>query len=104
MRRVVGYQPAALLAALAAKQGPLVGREPVAGSRCDACGKVLEETEAGIKGYASGFELGLCRRCASDVNTPAAITHAEQLGVKVHSRPVLRPSGPSPVIQEAEND
>lgn len=62
------------------------------GSRCEACGKVLEETEQGIRGYASGHELGLCRKDASYVNTPEAIDRAEKEGHKVHSRPVLAPA------------
>lgn len=43
--------------------------EPQSGGRCEACNKVLEESEQHIRGYASGYELGLCRRCAHEVNT-----------------------------------
>lgn len=62
---------------------------PISSSKCDACGKVLEESEFGIRGYASGLELGLCRRCAAHVNTPEAIDSAEKGGHKVHARPII---------------
>ena len=62
-------------------------------SRCDACNKVLEDTEKAIRGYASGEELGLCRKCASYVNTREAIDAAEKAGHAVHSRVINAPSG-----------
>lgn len=38
--------------------------------RCEACDKILDESEMKIKGWNSGVELGLCRKCASFVNNP----------------------------------
>lgn len=65
-------------------------------SRCDACNKIMEESEMSIRGYASGNELGLCRRCASFVNTEEAISFAERLGAKVHAKPIrVAPKSPS---------
>lgn len=65
--------------------------KPMACGRCDACGKILEDTEVSIRGYASGEELGLCRRCASNVNTEAAINYAESLGHEVKAKVVPPP-------------
>jgi len=61
----------------------------IAGSRCDACPKILEESEASIRGYGSGEELGLCRKCASFVNTKQAIDAAESDGHEVKSKPIV---------------
>ncbi|MDY0087088.1 MAG: hypothetical protein RBS78_00820, partial [Coriobacteriia bacterium] len=66
---------------------------PLALSRCDACDKVLEDTEKAIRGYASGEKLGLCRKCASYVNTREAIDAAEKAGHTVHSPVINAPSG-----------
>lgn len=75
----------------------------LAGTHCDACNKVLEDTEYTIHGYGSGMELGLCRKCASFVNTPSAIDAAEKDGQRTHSRPVFAPSAyPPPVEEEIE--
>ncbi len=63
----------------------------IAGSRCEACGKVLEESELNIKGYATGSELGLCRKCASHVNTPQAIDAAVKSGHDVYASAILLP-------------
>lgn len=68
---------------------------PVAGSCCDACGKVLEESESAIRGYASGKELGLCRKCASHVNTTQDINRTKSLGYTVYSEPIHSPAGGS---------
>lgn len=65
---------------------------PVTSGRCDACNKIIEELESSIRGYATGEELGLCRKCASFVNTPEAITFADSKGFVVHSRPVYSPA------------
>ena len=62
------------------------------GGRCDACNKIIEEVETAIRGYATGEELGLCRKCASFVNTPHAIGKADEQGFKVHSKPVYSPA------------
>lgn len=42
----------------------------VSAGHCEACDKELSESEMRIKGWNSGVELGLCRKCASFVNTP----------------------------------
>lgn len=63
--------------------------KPCAGSRCAACPKILEESEIGIRGYASGEELELCRKCASFVNTKEAIDAAEADGVEVKAKPIV---------------
>lgn len=74
-------------------------------SRCDGCNKIMEESEFSIRGYASGQELGLCRRCASHVNSPEAIEYAEKLGHKVHSRPIYAAiSGPQQTFGGGEDE
>ncbi len=89
-----------LVARLAGKGAPHLN-----GSRCDGCNKIMEESDMGIRGYASGQELGLCRKCASHVNTPHNIEYAEKLGHKVHSKPIYAPnSGPQQAFSEAEED
>lgn len=60
--------------------------------RCEACNKIIEEVDTSIRGYATGEELGLCRKCASFVNTPEAIAFAESREFVVHSRPVISPA------------
>lgn len=82
---VASAEGQATLARIAAKTGTA---EPVSGSRCAACPKILEETECAIRGYGSGKELGLCRKCASFVNTREAIKAAEEAGFKVHAKPI----------------
>ena len=77
-------EAAQIAARVAAKFNP----EPRAGSRCVACNKILEESEYGIRGYASGQELETCRKCSSTVNTPQAIAAAEAAGATVYSEPV----------------
>lgn len=64
-------------------------------SRCEACNKVLEESESNIKGYATGAELGLCRKCASHVNTPQAIDAAIKAGHDVKASAILLSEAPS---------
>lgn len=73
------------------------------GSRCDACGKVLEESESNIKGYATGVELGLCRKCASHVNTPQAIDAAIKAGHDVKASAILLSEAPSRQHEEYED-
>ena len=65
---------------------------PCTGGKCDACNKIIEEIETAIRGYATGNELGLCRKCASFVNTPQNVDFADSRGFKVHSRPVYSPA------------
>ena len=43
----------------------------VTGSLCDACGSEIPDDQHPVTGFASGEELGLCRGCASYVNTDA---------------------------------
>lgn len=60
---------------------PAEPRHPImSGSRCVACNKILEPEEQGSRGYASGEELGTCRRCTAEINTPADIEAAEKKG------------------------
>lgn len=66
--------------------------KPCTGGRCDACNKIIEELETSIRGYATGHELGLCRKCASFVNTPQAIDFADARGFVIHSKPVISPA------------
>jgi hypothetical protein len=73
-------------------------RKPIAGSRCAACPKILEESEVSIRGYASGEELELCRKCASTVNTRQAIEAAEHGGHVVHSKPIIHAGGSPPRV------
>lgn len=65
---------------------------PLTSGRCDACNKIIEELETSIRGYATGHELGLCRKCASFVNTPKAVDEADGRGFKIHSPPVYSPA------------
>jgi hypothetical protein len=51
-----------------------------AGGRCDACDRELQEREMSIGGYATGYPLGLCGKCASFVNTKEAIDRIEREG------------------------
>lgn len=45
--------------------------------RCEACNKILEESEMRTKGYLSNVELGLCRKCSRFVNSPALLINDE---------------------------
>ena len=84
------YKPARAEEREIAKRIRLKGNlKPMAGSRCAACPKILEESEASIRGYASGEELELCRKCASFVNTRQAIDAAESEGHEVKAKPVI---------------
>ena len=65
---------------------------PLTVGRCDACNKIIEELETAIRGYATGEELGLCRKCASFVNTPQAVDFADSKGFTVHSKPIYSPA------------
>ncbi len=56
--------------------------------RCAACNKMLEDSEQSIRGYGSGELLGLCRKCASYVNTDQAIMAAERLGFRTYARAI----------------
>lgn len=76
-----------LLKRIDAKQP--AGHVHIASGRCAACNKVLEETEIDIKGYASGAELGLCRRDAGYVNSKANIEAAIASGHEVHASCIL---------------
>lgn len=76
-------------AAINQRVGYKLSLKPLAGSRCVACNKILEESEYAIRGYASGQELEVCRKCASHVNTPQAIEAAEKEGAVVYSDPVF---------------
>jgi len=104
MSKCISYIPtqAEEAAILVRLQSHLDYRPPaMAGGRCDACPKILEEDECAIRGYASGEELGLCRKCASFVNTPFAIEAAEKLGHEVKSKPVFAPKGS---VQRVEDE
>ncbi len=73
---------------------------PLSLGRCDACNKQLEEAEQRIRGYASGCELGFCRRCAAEVNTEQAIAYAEHLGVKPKARAIVyAPAAPTGFVE-----
>lgn len=93
MSEIVRIDPATLppeeverLNRLATEQKPIV-----TGRHCAACNKMLEDPDLDIIGYASGMPLGLCRKCASYVNTPGAIYRAEALGHEVKCRPTYAP-------------
>lgn len=43
----------------------------ISAGKCEACDKTLDESEMRIRGWNSGVELGLCRKCASFVNNPS---------------------------------
>lgn len=45
----------------------------VSGGRCEACNKILSDSEQRQRGYASGQELGLCAKCAVNVNNREAM-------------------------------
>lgn len=88
------------IAARLAKKGSF---KPCAGSRCAACPRILEESETGIRGYASGEELELCRKCASFVNTKEDIDAAEADGAEVKAKPITYRSD-LPIHVQAEAD
>lgn len=50
----------------------------VAAGRCEACDRTLQDSEMRIKGWNSGVELGLCRKCANFVNNPRLIMQSEE--------------------------
>lgn len=62
----------------------------VSGICCEGCDKPLSQAEQELKGYASGFELGLCWDCAADVNTPGAIARAQAEGHPIKGPVVLK--------------
>lgn len=79
------YDAGPLLADIAKKYGPVLGRTPRQGGGCVACGKLHEPKQPPVRGYASGEELDLCNGCAAHVNTEEAISKAIAEGHPVHA-------------------
>lgn len=50
----------------------------VAAGKCEACDRTLQDSEMRIKGWNSGVELGLCRKCANFVNNPRLMIQADE--------------------------
>lgn len=63
----------------------------VAAGKCEACDRTLQDSEMRIKGWNSGVELGLCRKCANFVNNPRLIMQAEEQEEARH----IFPTGPT---------